>query len=113
MTEEQAKIAEDLFKFLADMRQWQETTFGPRESRGPNGPLKHLEKEAREASEEEYGARQLIEISDCFFLTMEAVWRSGMGLSDLISLSRAKLEENQARNWPTPTADGAVEHIRE
>ncbi|MBF9651862.1 DUF550 domain-containing protein, partial [Streptococcus pseudopneumoniae] len=44
--------AVDMLDFFERLADWSAETFGPRSHRGPIGPLKHLEKEAREAYEE-------------------------------------------------------------
>jgi hypothetical protein len=89
---------------------WSQATFGTDAERGPIGPLKHLEKEAREAQakpEDEY------EMADCLFLVFDAARRSGLTLEKLISTAERKLEINKARTWPKPTDDNPVEHVRE
>lgn len=96
--------------------EWQLTQFGTAEQRGPVGPLRHLVKEANEAIDSfgsgsnELGKREVV---DCLFLTLEASWRSGMTLPELIELLWTKLRENRARSWPAVTADQPVEHVRE
>jgi|SRR5208337_1231550 len=97
-------------KFWDAQAEWSQATFGTDAERGPIGPLKHLEKEAREAQnkpEDEF------EMADCLFLVFDAARRSGLTLEKLISACKRKLEINKAREWSKPTTDDAVEHVRD
>lgn len=124
-------------QFWDEQAEWSEKTFGSSTERGPLGPLKHLEKEAKEAQAEanmllgfieakqqentkdydtdiRVGTASLKEeIADCLFLTIDAARRSGMTPEDLLSVAFAKLEKNKKRTWQKPTTDGPVEHVRD
>ena len=73
------------------------------------GPLKHLEKEAREAQE----ALDPVEIADCLFLVFDAARRRGLTLDQLLDVAEWKLEVNKMRKWNKPTSVEPVEHVRE
>ena len=60
-------------RFWDALAEWSQATFGTDAERGAIGPLKHLEKEAREAQE----ALDPIEIADCLLLVFDAARRSG------------------------------------
>ncbi|TXH09373.1 MAG: DUF550 domain-containing protein [Hyphomicrobiaceae bacterium] len=105
-------VAIDFLNFTEACRQWSESTFGPREMRGPVGPLKHLEKEAREAYTEPDPEKQREEIADTMFLVLDAAWRAGMTLADLTAECNKKLVKNKSRTWGAPTGDEPVEHVR-
>lgn len=103
---------EELFELK---REWSYKTFGPPERRGPVGPLKHLEKEAREAYEETDPAKRKEEIADCLFLVFDAAHRAGMTPLELIDVATTKLIKNESRTWPdwrSKPADVAIEHER-
>ena len=97
-------------KFWDDQAEWSQRTFGSDELRGPLGPLKHLEKEAKEAQEK---PDDLFEYADCLFLIFDAARRAGMTLTQLLSTCEQKLEINKQRKWSKPTDDNPVEHVRE
>lgn len=117
--------AVDMLDFFERQRDWSYETFGPKEVRGPMGPLDHLRKEAAEAHEEARKATALEpgwdmdklreEIADCLFLVFDAAHRSGMSYSELARVAVAKLKKNQARDWPDwqqADPNKAVEHDR-
>ena len=90
---------------------WSQSVFGTDSERGPVGPLKHLEKEAREAQDSPF---DLEEKADCLFLIFDAVRRSGKTLPDLMDACEKKLEINKARKWNKNVKEGEpIEHIRE
>jgi hypothetical protein len=93
--------------------EWSQETFGESSQRGPTGPLKHLEKEAKEAYEEKDRGKRLEEYADCLHLIFDAVDRDGYSLSDLMTAAEQKLEKNRLRNWQKPTTDEPVEHVRD
>lgn len=101
-----------ILDFWKKQAAWSRATFGEDHERGPIGPLKHLEKEAREAYEETDIEKQKMEIVDCLFLVFDAARRSGMGLDGLLHRAFVKLEINQNREWSRPTSDEPVEHVR-
>jgi hypothetical protein len=89
---------------------WSQKTFGVDCVRGPVGPLKHLEKEAREAIE---NPKDIKEYADCLILICDASRRAGFSILDVVLAAQNKMEENVKRKWPTPVSDEAVEHIKE
>ncbi|WP_162660660.1 dATP/dGTP pyrophosphohydrolase domain-containing protein [Tuwongella immobilis] len=93
--------------------EWSEQTFGTAEQRGPKGALLHLEKESREAVEAIGTDNLTEELADCQILIWDAARRAGLGPVELLHAARQKLEKNMARQWPMPTSDQPVEHIRE
>jgi hypothetical protein len=102
-----------MLAFWHYLAQWSEKTFGSRDVRGSTGPLKHLEKEAREAYMETDPQKRRVEIADCLFLVFDAARREGMSYDDLLATVMTKLEVNQSRTWPPASADEPVEHVRE
>lgn len=87
--------------------EWSNATFG---DVGPIGPLKHLSKEALEASA---APSDLLEWADMQFLLWDAQRR--MGISDE-SITRAMVEKlaiNKARQWPDPKDGEPRLHIIE
>ena len=115
-------------QFWDEQAAWSEATFGPTSERGAVGPLKHLEKEAKEARTEAEWLRDnpgkfdgiagktrelKVEIADCLFLTFDAARRAGMTLTDLLDTAFDKLEVNKNRTWQRTSEDGPVEHVRD
>lgn len=100
-------------KFWDEQAKWSRQTFGSDAERGPTGPLKHLEKEAREAqAEAEKSHDQHCEIVDCLFLVFDAARRAGLSHDEMFSLAFQKLNINKRRTWQKPTSDEPVEHVR-
>ena len=97
---------EDFWRELAD---WSQATFGTDAERGPEGPLRHLIKEAGEALGNQ---RDLTEYADCLFLVFDAARRAGFSYADLLEACFAKLEVNRGRQWGKPSKDQPVEHVR-
>jgi hypothetical protein len=107
--------AVDMLDFFERQQEWSYETFGPPSVRGPIGPLKHLEKEAREAYTEEDPEKRKEEIADCLFLVFDAAHRAGMSYAELSMVAMAKLKKNKARTWPdwrNADPNSAVEHER-
>jgi hypothetical protein len=95
---------------------WSEKTFGPKEHRGPLGPLKHLAKEAVEAQNAVGTDELLEELADCLFLLVDATWRSGFWTTDLMRAAMLKLDKNKGRewgDWRTKDPNAAIEHVRQ
>lgn len=88
--------------------EWSRATFGSDKERGPVGPLKHLEKEAREAYAECDPMLRDMEIVDCLFLVCDAARRAGMTPDRLLTLANHKLAINKGRKWSKPTSDEPV-----
>lgn len=115
MMEPYTLAAVNMLDFFEVQRDWSYETFGPPEHRGPIGPLKHLEKEAKEAYEETDEAKRKEEIADCLFLVFDAAHRAGMSYAELTRIASAKLAKNRRRTWPdwrTAPADSPIEHER-
>lgn len=104
------EIGEDLLSLWNDHSDWSQRTFGSDSVRGPLGPLKHLEKEAREA---QANPRDLSEYADCLLLLMDSARRAGIGPWALIQAAHDKLQINKTRTWPHSRGDDPVEHVRE
>lgn len=106
-----AVIGQKLMRFALDHQHWSVETFGGRDVRGVEGPLRHMEKEIAEVREN--AGQDLTEIADLFLLLNDVRWRAGHGLEALLDAAEAKLEVNMAREWPKVTdPNAAVEHVR-
>jgi NTP pyrophosphatase (non-canonical NTP hydrolase) len=102
----------DKFTDLArDQASWSQATFGSDDDRGPLGPLKHLEKEAREAQSAVGSAELREELADCFILILDASRRAGIKPMQLVEASQEKMAKNRKRTWPKPIPDEPVEHL--
>jgi Protein of unknown function (DUF550) len=88
----------DLAETISD---WSQRTFGTDAERGPIGPLKHLEKEAREAQAK---PDDPMEHADCLILVLDASRRAGVSLASLLKHAQDKMKANRARAWPDPKA---------
>jgi dATP/dGTP pyrophosphohydrolase len=80
-----------------ETERFSDKAFGPASFRGPLGPLKHLEKEAREAQE---ATGDIEEYADCLLLVFDATRRAGFTIYDLFDAAEAKVEKNKTRKWP-------------
>lgn len=69
----------------------------------------HLAKEVQEALADPANPE---EYADLLFLVLDAFRRAGFTYRDLIREVGAKLIKNKAREWPKPTSDEPVEHVR-
>jgi hypothetical protein len=99
-----------LQEFWNAQSEWSQATFGTDAERGPIGPLKHLEKEAREAQEH---PTDPFEFADCLFLVFDSARRAGFTLDQLTRFCWQKLEINKQRKYPKTTdMNAAVEHER-
>jgi hypothetical protein len=101
---------EALLDLAADQAKWSQETFGSDRDRGPLGALRHLEKEAKEAQEDE---TNINEYADCLLLLLDATRRGGFTLMHLLRAAQAKMEVNKKRSWPKPVSDTPVEHVRD
>lgn len=98
-------ISQDLFE-------WSDKTFGNKFYRGPIGPLKHLEKEVKEAIE---NPTDPMEYADCFLLILDAARRAGIKPMELMKYSKEKLEICKQRKYPELSMDNVnepIEHLR-
>lgn len=76
--------------------EWSRETFGDDGERGPQGPLKHLIKEAEEAMENPSDPH---EFADCMFLTMDAARRAGHDVNALLFAMAEKLDILKTRSY--------------
>ena len=98
-----------LTRFWDMLSEWSQATFGTDAERGPVGPLKHLAKEVQECLAD---PSDLEEYADCLFLVFDATRRAGFTFDQLVEAVFAKLAKNKRREWPRPTSDEPVEHVR-
>lgn len=99
----------ELLALAREQGKWSQETFGLDSVRGPIGPLKHLEKEAREAAAKPEDRE---EYADCLILLLDASRRAGISPLELIKEARKKMVVNKERSWPKAVGDEAVEHLR-
>jgi hypothetical protein len=100
----------DAFRDLVnDQSEWSQATFGSDAERGPIGALKHL---ALEAVEAQAAPHVWEEYADCFLLILDAARRAGIKPMQLVQAAQAKMIKNRKREWPKPTSDEPVEHVR-
>lgn len=105
-----------LQEFFTQEAYWSDKTFGPASHRNHIGPLKHLEKEAKEAYEEEDKVLRLLEYADCIHLIFDACRRDGFNYHELVEAVNVKFKENQLREWPdwrNEDASEPIEHKRD
>ncbi|ECI8026651.1 DUF550 domain-containing protein [Salmonella enterica subsp. enterica serovar Ramatgan] len=87
--------------------EWSQATFG---NVGPVGPLKHLSKEALEATAE---PGDLSEWADMQFLLWDAQRRAGISDEQITQAMKEKLAVNKKREWPEPKDGEPRLHIKE
>jgi hypothetical protein len=106
------EFADKFSDLVRTQSEWSQATFGTDAERGPIGPLKHLEKEAREARA---NPSDIKEHADILILWLDASRRAGFKPMEVVEAALAKMEENKARTWPPKGSmpDEAVEHVRE
>lgn len=102
-------FAEKFRDLVSDQAEWSQRTFGTDQDRGPIGALKHLALEAVEAQSDPASVE---EYADCFLLILDAARRAGIKPMQLVEAAQAKMVKNKARQWPKPTSDEPVEHVR-
>lgn len=90
-------------------RKWSDEQFGPRSERGPQGPLKHLIKEAGEALDDPH---DIMEYADMMFLFLDSLHRAGFDCADLSEAMAAKMPILESRTYPKVASDMPSEHIR-
>lgn len=104
------EFADKFRDLVRDQADWSQSTFGSDQERGPLGPLKHLEKEAKEAQD---NPSDIMEHADCLLLVLDASRRAGFKPMQLVEAAMRKMEINKDREWPKDTPkDTAVEHVR-
>jgi ParB family chromosome partitioning protein len=92
-----------------DHAAWSRETFGCDLARGPIGPLRHLEKEAREAYE---NPTDMVEYADCLLLILDASRRAGLTPLRLVEIAAEKLKVVKRRVYPPAAPDEPAEHDR-
>jgi hypothetical protein len=101
----------DIARLSREQQEFSQKTFGTREQRGPTGALKHLSKECEEVMAD---TGDIMEHADVLILALDAQWRSGFTLPQVVEAALQKMEVNRGRKWPEPTDPNApVEHIRD
>lgn len=103
------EIGRRLVYLCEEQSRWSQETFGHDTIRGSIGPLKHLEKEAKEAQEKQ---DDIMEYADCLLLVIDASRRAGFDITALIIAAEQKLIINRNRQWPKMGVNDAVEHIK-
>lgn len=106
------EAGEALHDLSKDLTEWSNETFGDINIRGPIGPLKHLEKEAKEAQDSPHDP---MEYADCLLLILDAARRAHIKPLELIRYAQKKLEVCKTREYPKLTAenvDEPLEHLR-
>ena len=106
---EMANLGLHLNDLHFDIADWSQKTFGSDAKRGPVGPLKHLEKEAKEAWQ---NPKDTEEYADCLILILDAARRASISPLELIRAAMLKMTINKKRKWPKPTTDEPVEHTK-
>lgn len=91
-----AQPAPERDQVRSEHAEWSQATFG---NVGPDGPLKHLSKEALEAAAE---PGDLSEWADMQFLLWDAQRRAGITDEQITQAMIEKLAVNKARQWPAP-----------
>lgn len=91
------ELGYQLDKLSQEHAMWSQETFGDDKERGPMGPLKHLEKEAKEV---QANLADKSEYADCLLLILDASRRAGISPLQLIKAAQDKLIVNKSRTWP-------------
>jgi hypothetical protein len=93
--------------FCKDRNEFSRKTFGTPEERSSIYPLQHLQEEINEVIEE---PTDPMEWADCFLLFLDAAWRQGHSVDDLVEFGMKKLEINKKRKW-NKSNDGHYRHV--
>ncbi len=88
---------------------WSEKNFGTSDESGPVGPLRHLSKEAIEASQ---NPSDIMEFADIAFLFLDSMRRAGHTAEDLAEAMDAKQAILEKRVYRKSGVDQPVEHDR-
>ena len=100
----------DVLSDLArELSEWSQATFGSDSERGPIGPLKHLEAEAKEAQE---NPTDITEYADILILLIDAARRAKIKPLELIKAAYAKLQVCKTRTYPKPLTDEPSYHVK-
>jgi len=103
------KNVNKLNKFIRERNKFSNDTFGTPEVRNCIYPLKHLQEEVQELID---NADDPMEWADCFLLLLDAAWRKGYNIDDLVEFSSQKLEINKKRKWDKKD-DGMFKHVED
>lgn len=95
---------------LAIQAPWSDATFGTPDTRGPWGPLKHLQHECDEAMA---APNDVEEFADCLLLLLDANRRAGHSINELLTSAEFKVRKNLERKWGPPDPHGATFHIKD
>ena len=83
-------------------------TFGSPEVRPCTEPLTHLLEEVQELID---NPDDELEWADCLLLLLDAAWRKGHTVDDLVKFAERKLKINKKRNW-TKHPNGVFKHVK-
>ena len=103
------KDVKKINKFIRDRNEFSNKTFGTPSERDCSFPLIHLKDEICELLA---APDDQMEWADCTLLLLDAAWRKGYSLEDLIDFSIEKLEINKKRKWKV-SEKGYFKHIKE
>lgn len=121
-------LGAELVTLAMDHAAWSQKTFGSDADRGPLGPLRHLEMEAREAQQAAeavgyvsrcgstpFHTRNMLgeELADCLLLLLDAGRRAGFDPLAIVREAAKKMERNKARKWETPVDGQPCEHVHD
>jgi len=95
--------------FIEDRNKFSNVTFGTPQERDCLGPLRHLQDEVVELIE---NPDDPSEWADCMLLLLDAAWRKGHTIDDLLEFAIEKLEINKKRKWKKKD-NGIYKHIEE
>lgn len=107
---ELVRLGQEASELEADVKDWASGTFGTAQQRGPVGPLHHLAKEANETAED---PTNIVEYADCLIIFLDAMWRAGFTLQQVVDAAHSKMKVNRARKWPKAVEGKPCEHIKE
>ena len=94
---------------MRDVQSWQAEVF--RDTASLRGVIAHLHKELDEVQEAcQCGDDPWPEVADVFILWCQLAALTGMGPAAAAYAVSEKMDENRARTWKPPDADGVVEH---
>ena len=101
------KDVKKINKFIQDRNKFSGNTFGSPSKRNCIYPLRHLKDEIEELIA---APNDKMEWADCTLLLLDAAWRKGYSLEDLIDFAIEKLEINKKRKWKK-NSEGYFKHI--
>ena len=71
--------------------------------------IKHMRKELDELAAK---PNDIMEFADMFLLLLDALWRQGFSINQLLAAAYEKLHVNRKRKWKKPDKGGVIEHAR-